>query len=100
MILKYLAVSSKKIYLQRGIFITFIKKKMIAITGRQEEIEILENCLTSSRSEFAAIYGRRRVGKTFLVREVFGNKFSFQFTGLANATTKQQLESFHEALQK
>lgn len=73
---------------------------MIAITGRQEEIEILENCLTSSRSEFAAIYGRRRVGKTFLVREVFGNKFSFQFTGLANATTKQQLESFHEALQK
>lgn len=72
----------------------------MSITGRQEETELLQNCLASPRSEFVAVYGRRRVGKTFLVREVFGNTFSFQFTGLGNATTKQQLENFSEALQK
>ena len=73
---------------------------MVDITGREEEKELLEGCLQSSKSEFVAVYGRRRVGKTFLIREVFNNKFSFQFTGLANATTRQQLESFNSALNK
>jgi uncharacterized protein len=73
---------------------------MSTITGREEEKELLEDCLKSSKSEFIAVYGRRRVGKTYLIREVFQNRFSFQFTGLANSTTRQQLESFNEALQK
>jgi uncharacterized protein len=70
------------------------------ITGREEEKELLDDCLKSSKSEFVAVYGRRRVGKTYLIREVFQSKFSFQFTGLANASTKQQLESFNDALLK
>jgi uncharacterized protein len=73
---------------------------MSAITGREQEIEILETVCKSLKSEFVAVYGRRRVGKTFLIREVFQNKFSFHFTGLANVTTAQQLENFNEALQK
>jgi uncharacterized protein len=73
---------------------------MTTLTGREEEIELLQNCLQSSKSEFIAVYGRRRVGKTFLIREVYHNKFSFRFTGLANATTAQQLASFDTALRQ
>ncbi len=41
------------------------------IIGRIEEQQILERVFSSSKSEFVAVYGRRRVGKTFLVREYF-----------------------------
>lgn len=48
----------------------------------------------SEYSELIAVYGRRRVGKTYLIHETFGYKFTFQHTGLANAKTKDQLFSF------
>lgn len=41
------------------------------IIGREQEIGKLENYISSRKSEFIAIYGRRRVGKTFLVKELF-----------------------------
>ena len=41
------------------------------ITAREEEISILEECYKSNSPEFLAVYGRRRVGKTFLVRSFF-----------------------------
>ena len=47
------------------------------IVGRKDEIAILDRVTESSRSEFVAIYGRRRVGKTYLVREYYDNKFAF-----------------------
>ena len=65
--------------------------------GREKEIKQLKKTLNSSKSEFVALYGRRRVGKTFLVREFFEYKFDFQLTGLAKATTRQQLINFHAA---
>ena len=71
-----------------------------AITGRKKEIRQLQELLESPRSEFLAVYGRRRVGKTFLLREFFGYQFDFQISGLANATTKQQLFNFHTALSR
>ena len=40
-----------------------------SIIGRKEEIALLEKYMTSNHSEFIAIYGRRRVGKTFLIRQ-------------------------------
>ena len=46
------------------------------IIGREQEIEKLENYISSRKSEFIAIYGRRRVGKTFLVKELFENRFT------------------------
>ncbi|MEZ4851176.1 MAG: ATP-binding protein [Bacteroidia bacterium] len=71
---------------------------MNSIVGRKKEIKQLDKVLSSHKSEFVAIYGRRRVGKTFLVREYFQYRFDFQLTGLANATTEQQLTNFHTAL--
>ena len=68
------------------------------IIGREREIMILDKIKTSRKSEFVALYGRRRVGKTFLVREFFQYTFDFQMTGLANATTAQQLTNFHVSL--
>jgi AAA+ ATPase superfamily predicted ATPase len=71
-----------------------------SIIGRIKEIEILDKILDSGKSEFLAVYGRRRVGKTFLIREYFDYKFDFQLTGLANATTEQQLINFQVAIQR
>ena len=68
------------------------------ITGRTAEIAILENLFQSKRSEFVAIYGRRRVGKTFLVKELFGQRYAFYMSGLSNAGTKLQLTNFMAAL--
>jgi AAA+ ATPase superfamily predicted ATPase len=70
------------------------------IIGRKLEQKMLEDIFRSGKSEFAAIYGRRRVGKTFLVRETFTDKFCFEISGLANSTTKSQLLNFSLTLQK
>mgnify|MGYP003429465932 FL=1 len=64
------------------------------IIGRTEEQETLRSAAESEYSELVAVYGRRRVGKTFLIRETFGYKFTFQHTGLAKGNTKDQLFSF------
>lgn len=68
--------------------------------GRTTEIEILRARLDSERSEFIAVYGRRRVGKTYLIRTAFHQTFTFQVTALGNATLQQQLTNFHLALKK
>lgn len=64
------------------------------IIGRKKEMQHLKSIVESPKSEFLAVYGRRRVGKTFLLREFFEYKFDFQISGLANADTKQQLFNF------
>jgi uncharacterized protein len=68
------------------------------IIGRKEEITILESLKTTDRPAFVAIYGRRRVGKTFLVRTIFDDKYTFQMTGIANVGLDAQLTNFHAAL--
>lgn len=60
----------------------------------------MSNALKSGCSEFVAIYGRRRVGKTLLVRHVFGNEFTFQMTAVASVSKVQQLLNFHSQLQQ
>ena len=67
------------------------------IIGRQEEITRLEKYMSSGQSEFIAIYGRRRIGKTYLVREMFEGKFSFRMTAKENADTKEQLNNFYQS---
>ncbi len=64
------------------------------IIGREEERELLLSAAQSEYSELVAVYGQRHVGKTYLIRETFGYRFTFQHTGLANAKTKDQLFSF------
>ena len=70
------------------------------IIGRIEQKAKLKSYIASDSSEFVVVYGRRRVGKTFLIREFFNNTFDFQMTGLANAGMKEQLVNFHAAIQK
>jgi AAA+ ATPase superfamily predicted ATPase len=70
------------------------------IIGRIAEKKILEEALSSNSSEFIAIYGRRRVGKTYLVRETFSDKITFEISGLANASTNEQLLNFSFTLNK
>jgi AAA+ ATPase superfamily predicted ATPase len=68
------------------------------IIGRIAEQKALKEFHLSNSSEFVAIYGRRRVGKTFLVREFFKNNFAFHITGLANAPIQKQLQNFNTSL--
>ncbi|MBR6248677.1 MAG: ATP-binding protein [Muribaculaceae bacterium] len=71
-------------------------KKLI---GREQEIAQLDKCMTSDKSELVVLYGRRRVGKTFLVRNYFNNSFTFTYTGVKGFTKTQQLSNFAKALQ-
>ena len=66
--------------------------------GRVDERKRLLNAFNSEYSEFVAVYGRRRVGKTFLIRESFDYKFFFQHTGVANGTLAEQLDEFRTSL--
>lgn len=68
------------------------------IIGRKEEIDKLNRAYNSDHSEFVAVYGRRRIGKTYLIRETFGNSFTFQYTGIINISNKEQLNEFHANL--
>ena len=72
----------------------------IMLIGRKHEQEVLRNALHKDQSQFIAVYGRRRVGKTFLIRETFNYKFTFQHTGLADGKTSDQLANFQESLKE
>jgi AAA+ ATPase superfamily predicted ATPase len=69
------------------------------LIGRKNEIDALERYESSGEPEFIVVYGRRRVGKTFLVKEYFDDHFFFYFTGIANATMPEHLERFSKALE-
>ena len=70
------------------------------IIGRENEMKLLEQFANSSRAEFIAIYGRRRVGKTFLVRHFFENHFAFDMTGIIEGTKTEQMAAFNDALKQ
>lgn len=68
------------------------------IIGREKEQQELLNLLTKEDSQFCAVYGRRRVGKTYLIRETFNYQFCFQHTGVAKGPLRQQLTAFRNSL--
>jgi uncharacterized protein len=68
------------------------------MVGRIEEIKILKNLLASNKAEMLAVYGRRRVGKTYLIKNVYQPHISFEFTGTQNAPLQNQLFKFFEKL--
>ncbi len=68
------------------------------IIGREKELNTLKEAFNSEYSEFVAVYGRRRIGKTFLVREAFDYNFTFQHTGVYKESLKKQLRNFRDAL--
>ncbi|MGB4958831.1 MAG: ATP-binding protein [Saprospiraceae bacterium] len=65
------------------------------LVGRKEEIKVLDECYRSQSAHFVAIYGRRRVGKTYLVKTVFKEQIFFTFTGLANSSLQRQITNFN-----
>lgn len=79
------------------------------IIGREEELATISRLYTSERSEFLALYGRRRVGKSFLIEEAMENKFTFMTVGLfikvdkddaekVESYRQQQLRHFYSSL--
>ena len=73
---------------------------MEKLIGRERECEELEWALKSQRSELVVLYGRRRVGKTFLVRRFFGDTYSFHYVGAHKQKKEVQLQNFKEALER
>lgn len=69
------------------------------ITGRHEEQKVLRAALQSQEAELLVIYGRRRIGKTFLIRNYFEKQMAFEFTGAYEARLPEQLANFSKALQ-
>ena len=70
------------------------------LIGRETEIEVLQDALTTPYAELIAIYGRRRVGKTYLIRTVYEKEIIFEMTGLNNSSFSEQLENFSLTLVK
>jgi uncharacterized protein len=69
--------------------------------GRGQEVTLLDAVYASGKAELVALYGRRRVGKTYLIREYFAGRGSFycEFTGQKDAPLPAQLAHFREALE-
>ena len=68
------------------------------IIGRAAELESLREYFDSKKSEFIALYGRRRVGKTFLIREALGDEFVFYVSGILDSRTAEQIANFNNEI--
>lgn len=68
------------------------------LIGRRREQAILREALETDAAELVAVYGRRRVGKTFLIRELFGSAIAFELTGSHASDMATQLVAFATAL--
>lgn len=68
------------------------------LIGRKKEKELLIKLMNEEESSFVAVYGRRRVGKTYLVRKVFEDRFAFFHTGMAHSPLKKQLAAWRTSL--
>lgn len=73
---------------------------MVRIIGRKSEQYQLDLLTRSTKAEFIAVYGRRRVGKTYLITEHFRDRLAFYASGVLNAKTIRQKEAFCSALDK
>ncbi len=74
---------------------------MAKIIGRKKEEEVLQSAFTSEDPEFIALYGRRRVGKTYLVRNFFEAKKDtvfFYVSGIKDGSIKDQTQNFLDEL--
>ena len=68
--------------------------------GREKEQQQLKEYINSDQSEFIAVYGRRRVGKTFLIQKVIGNEYAFYVAGMNQVSMSTQLKNFMQGIQK
>ena len=70
------------------------------ILGREYECERLQECLESENAQLIIVYGRRRVGKTFLINEFFEDHLAFRLTGAYGQSTEYQLRHFQTELKR
>ena len=66
--------------------------------GREKEQRLLKEYLESEQSEFIAVYGRRRVGKTFLIQQVIGDDYAYYVSGMHGVPMRVQLANFMEGM--
>ncbi|MGS2725868.1 AAA family ATPase [Psychroserpens sp. BH13MA-6] len=71
---------------------------MNAVIGRESQLKLLAEALDSNKSELVVVYGRRRVGKTFLIREAYKKQIVFEISGIPDGSYKDQLSNFHNVL--
>ncbi|MDR0874579.1 MAG: AAA family ATPase [Clostridiales Family XIII bacterium] len=77
----------------------------MSLVGRKREKDTLKRYFASKESEFVVVYGRRRVGKTYLIRQYFDDAFFFYATGVApeqsvKPNLKANLERFGKSLEQ
>jgi len=70
------------------------------IIGRKTEMRLLHDCYESGKAELVAVYGRRRIGKTFLVKSMFLDKFDFFVTGIYEGKSKDELTVWNKKLKE
>ncbi|MBK9515392.1 MAG: AAA family ATPase [Flavobacteriales bacterium] len=70
------------------------------IIGRKEECDLLLSALRTPRPELIAVFGRRRIGKTFLIRNLYKEHVLMEWSGIHRGTLGDQLKAFHEAFKK
>ena len=68
------------------------------LIGRDREYKRLKQCMKSKQAQLIVVYGRRRVGKTFLVESFFENSFAFEFTGAFDQLKAVQLRNFADEM--
>ena len=68
--------------------------------GREKEQQQLKEYINSEQSEFIAVYGRRRVGKTFLIQKVIGCDYAFYVAGMNKVSMRIQLKNFMLGIRK
>lgn len=68
------------------------------VVGRDKELSLLKKIVNDDNSHFLAVYGRRRIGKTYLIREAYEERFTFQHAGLFEGTLKEQLFAFENSI--
>lgn len=70
------------------------------IIGRKKECERLDECMNADQAQLVIVYGRRRVGKTYLINEYFENRFAFKITGSYGQPKEVQLKIFDTSLSR
>ena len=75
------------LYICGGLKINVMAEQII---GRLAEKNILKECYESDKAEFIAVYGSKRIGKTFLIKSYFKDNFDFYITGIYQGSKKEQ----------
>lgn len=76
------------------------KTELMNIIGRQDEIKDFERWYESGKPEFIAVYGRRRVGKTYLVNTLYAEQYAFSTTGIIDGNKEDELTAFYMSLKE